>query len=515
MKKIVTAIWVSIILGTPTSYAWGASQVKIYLNDHWEVAPPPKEEAALMASLMPGASVSVKTQAESFLKENRALFRDDPDIGWQASREQAGSALHTVRVEKTWRGLPVLGGEALVHYQDGSIRFASADSTPLNLLPSRPRLSGDEVKGVVFASLRGLAKDVSEPKLMVLVTGEPKTRTARLVYEFSAQDPDGVTVTNHYVDTETGREILSTSNVHTVLDRTVLIGLGTNDDWDVLESGGAFVGWRLALADRGCGAQTGSYGPCSPTDSVMQTGADAAWSNAKMVYDYYRDVHQRDSIDGAGMEIKEVVHFGPGWNNAAWVSDRAVMIYGSGNGTLYDFASPLDVTGHELTHGITSHTADLLYAAESGALNESYSDVFGKLIAFHYGKTNDWKIGAELFRDGKSFIRDMEHPTIAHVRDFKYRGEPCTTGQFGNDSCGVHENSGIPSLAAVLIAKSLGPDKMAKLYYLTLTQLLRSGSTFKEAGAQTEEACGILFGKESSDCTEVKRAFTTVGIDND
>ena len=174
-----------------------------------------------------------------------------------------------------------------------------------------------------------------------------------------------------------------------------------------------------------------------------------------------------------------------------------------------DFASPLDVVAHEITHGVTSSTAALQYASEQGALNESYSDVFGKLVAFSKGKASDWKIGRELFRDGSSFIRDMENPSISHYNNFRYRGQTCH--RF-NDYCGVHENSGIPNRAAVLIAKKIGLDRLGKIYYLTLTQLLRSSSDFKEAKAQTLAACTTLFGQQNPDCKAVSDAFESVGI---
>jgi aureolysin len=162
-----------------------------------------------------------------------------------------------------------------------------------------------------------------------------------------------------------------------------------------------------------------------------------------------------------------------------------------------------------MTHGITANTAALEYSAESGALNESYSDLFGKLIAFKNGKSSDWKIGRELFRDGVGFVRDMENPKVGNNADFLYRGQLC---QRLNDYCGVHENSGIPSRAAVLIAKKIGTEKIGKLYYLTLTQLLRSNATFADAKAQTLAACSTLFGAGSEDCKAVSASFQAVGI---
>ncbi|MCO5144225.1 MAG: M4 family metallopeptidase, partial [Oligoflexia bacterium] len=177
-----------------------------------------------------------------------------------------------------------------------------------------------------------------------------------------------------------------------------------------------------------------------------------------------------------------------------------------------DFASSLDVVAHELTHALTSSTSNLQYVSESGALNESYSDIFGKLVAFKYGNPQkDWKLGKELFKDGKRFIRDMENPEVGHVRDFKYKGQFCNRM---NDFCGVHTNSGIPNKVAVLITNSLGEEKIGKLYYMVLTQMLRTNSDFKEARAQTVEACKRLFrGGSSQECQAVAAAYSEVGIE--
>jgi aureolysin len=162
-----------------------------------------------------------------------------------------------------------------------------------------------------------------------------------------------------------------------------------------------------------------------------------------------------------------------------------------------------------MTHGVTAHTANLEYSDQSGALNESYSDVFGKLVAYKFGKANDWKLGKDLFKDGQRFVRDMENPEVGHMNDYKYKGEFCS--RF-NDFCGVHTNSGIPSKAAVLLAKKIGLEKLGKIYYLTLTQLLRTNSDFQEAKAQTQAACSTLFGEQSPDCAAVGEAFSAVGI---
>ena len=129
--------------------------------------------------------------------------------------------------------------------------------------------------------------------------------------------------------------------------------------------------------------------PCQDLNPATMASALAAWTNSGLVHDYYQNTHRRNSVDGNGLPLRSIVNFGgESFQNAAWFDDRKIMLYGNGgsDGRFNDFASPLDVVAHEITHGVTSSTAALQYASEQGALNESYSDVFGKLVAFSKGK---------------------------------------------------------------------------------------------------------------------------------
>ena len=124
---------------------------------------------------------------------------------------------------------------------------------------------------------------------------------------------------------------------------------------------------------------------------------------------YYRDVHGRDGFDDAGSEVVSVVHAGIQYGNAAWVQGMDFMMYGDGDGELMgDMTTGVDVAGHELTHGVTAKTAKLTMMDQTGALNEAYSDFFGKMIA----KDGNWVIGASLSLDHTKFpgIRDLANP---------------------------------------------------------------------------------------------------------
>jgi Zn-dependent metalloprotease len=470
--------------------------------------------------------VDLQQAAESFLDQNSRLLHFDPGSSeYIAEGTLKGPELETHRFLKIWNGLPVLGGEALVHFKDGRVLFANADSTPLESLSPVPRISAENARAIAFSSYRGVAMLAEQPKLKVLILNQEAFPQAHLVYEVTVADRDRFSSDVHFLSADTGSELAATSHVQTAVERRIFTGLGTQEDFSVLTNNNIENRWPALFADKGCpkliaefvsrisnnGAPDPEVCQKGPLDNAVLTSALAAWANSGLVYDYFLTTHQRDSIDGKGMEIRSVVNFGGvNFQNAAWYNNRLLMLYGMGNNNTYnDFASPLDIVGHELTHGITASTAALRYFDEAGALNESYSDVFGKLIAFRFGKASDWKVGKDLFRASGTYMRDMENPDVSHTKDYKYRNQICNRL---NDFCGVHANSGIPSKTAVLLAQRIGLEKVGKLYYLTLTQLLRSNSNFLEARSQTEAACKVLFGSESRDCMALRSAMAEVGM---
>lgn len=196
----------------------------------------------------------------------------------------------------------------------------------------------------------------------------------------------------------------------------------------------------------------------------------------------YQDVFQRNSIDDAGLDLSGTVHFSQQYDNAYW--DGEQMVFGDGDGVLLTrFTIAVDVIGHELTHGVTGATADLQYKNQSGALNESVSDVFGSLVKQYAlgqrAEEADWLIGAGLLAEGVNGValRSMRAPGTAydderlggrdpqpaHVRDYLR-----TTG----DNGGVHTNSGIPNHAFYLAAVALGGnawERAGRIWYDVLT----------------------------------------------
>lgn len=265
----------------------------------------------------------------------------------------------------------------------------------------------------------------------------------------------------------------------------------------------------------------------SNTTGKFTTEADkspvSAHHNAGKVISFYKNVFQRDSLDNNGMDVHSFTHFDLNYNNAFW--SGGVMIYGDGDGEEFTYLSgDLDVVGHEMTHGVIEYTADLAYHNQSGALNESMADVFGVLISTYdkYNVANrgtwkfdsaDWVVGDDIYTPNiqGDALRSLKDPTLygqpAHMTEY-YELADTKDEDWG----GVHINSGIPNKAAYNIAKSIGMDKTARIYYRALTQYMHADTNFQQAAYCLVQAAADLYGKGSNEITVIKNSFASTGV---
>jgi Zn-dependent metalloprotease len=253
--------------------------------------------------------------------------------------------------------------------------------------------------------------------------------------------------------------------------------------------------------------------------------ADEAYDGAGSTYDFYDKVLGRSSVDGRGMPLISSVHYGVRYDNAMWNGSQ--MVYGDGDGKLFNrFTACLEIIGHELTHGVTQHTAALEYHDQSGALNEHFSDVFGVLVKQYTLKQTaakaDWLIGAGLLATAVhgDAIRSMKAPGTAyddkvlgkdpqpaHMRDYR---------KLTSDNGGVHVNSGIPNHAFYRVATLLGGkawDVAGRIWYDALTTKLSASASFRDCAAATAAAAAQRYGATSEPHAAVVQAWKDVGID--
>ena len=259
-----------------------------------------------------------------------------------------------------------------------------------------------------------------------------------------------------------------------------------------------------------------------PTGDVA---VDEAYDGMGSTWDLYADVFDRNSWDDEGGELIGTVHFDNDYDNAFWNGEQ--MVYGDGDGELFNrFTIAIDVIGHELTHGVTGDESELRYEGQSGALNESLSDVFGSLVKQYAAAPQetadvaDWLIGEGLFTAAVTGValRSMAAPGTAYDDDVLGKDpQPAHMDDFvvtAGDNGGVHINSGIPNHAFYLLATALGGyawERAGKIWYAACTDdALSPDANFQEFADLTVEHAGSLFGETEREAT--RAAWDQVGI---
>ncbi|AXK36902.1 M4 family peptidase [Streptomyces armeniacus] len=257
---------------------------------------------------------------------------------------------------------------------------------------------------------------------------------------------------------------------------------------------------------------------------VKDASVNRAYTGLGATFELFLAAFARDSIDGAGLPLDATVHYGEKYGNAFWDGER--MVFGDGDGEVFrDFTLAMDVIGHELTHGVTQYTANLEYLGQSGALNESVSDVFGSLIKqYELGQTAeqaDWLIGAELFTDKVEGValRSMKAPGTAYDDDVLGKDpQPAHMDDYVNtssDNGGVHINSGIPNHAFHQLATALGGhawERAGRIWYDTLTGgKLKPDADFAAFAAATVGAARERYGSGEEE-TAVRESWAAVGV---
>ncbi|WP_333769626.1 M4 family metallopeptidase [Streptomyces sp. IBSBF 2435] len=259
-------------------------------------------------------------------------------------------------------------------------------------------------------------------------------------------------------------------------------------------------------------------------EPASDASVNRAYDALGATFETYLKAYGRHSIDNAGLPLNASVHYLKGYNNAFWNGEA--MVFGDGDGRIFlDFTIPLDVIGHELTHGVTQYSANLDYQGQSGALNESVSDVFGSLIKqFSLGQTADqadWLIGAGLLAPGVNgkALRSMKDPGTAYD-DPQLGKDPQPASMSGyidttQDNGGVHLNSGIPNRAFYLAATAIGGhawEQAGQIWYDTLTGgKLSSQAQFADFAAVTVAAAVARYG-EGAQSQAVRDGWTQVGV---
>lgn len=480
----------------------------------------------------PVAAASFEQAATAFLSAQQQAFGLRTGASELAVRKTSedGAGNGFVRFQQTYQGLPIIGAELVVQLDAGrNVLSVNARSVGDLALSTQPSVSAaDAAKSAVSSTAR--AHDVS---LVSLKASEPtlSVHDARVM-----GGPPAPPALVWRVDV--------TSAAHPEIEQVVLVDA---------QNGRVAVTFNQSpnaapknATQRVCDAANSvSKVPCGTSDGIANPGSSAvsdvklAFKYAESTYDFYARRFDRNSLDGKGLTLVSTVRFqrtsGQDYQNAFWSSDLGQMVYGK------DFATAEDVVGHELSHGFTSFTSGLFYFYQSGALNESLSDIFGELVQRSNDTSDGWLLGEDL---PVGAIRNMKDPTKTPNPQFSLpQPDKMTstlwTGDFsGVDRGGVHTNSGVGNKAAYLLTdgdtfngqtiKGLGIDKTAAIFFRVNAFLLSSSSDYADFGNAMKQACKDLIGSKprnkkgnttsaitSTDCQQVAKVVTATEMYKD
>ncbi|MES5821279.1 M4 family metallopeptidase [Streptomyces sp. RG80] len=522
----------------------------------------------LAAALSPTAGAADRpTRATAVDNAASALVTQAKSLGLTSAQDtrvrdvvvDKNGAQH-VRYDRAYRGLPVLGGDFVVHLDsDGAYRSADrATRRAISLSSVTPALSAPKAADLATDALRAanlgetLKKLTAKPQLVVdALHGAPKLAwRTDVVAQDSLGNPVARTV---LTDAGTGAQIDAWDSIETASgDGKSLYG-GTVP----LETTLSGSSYQLKDATRG-NTYTGDaanktdlciLGICfSRAPATVFTDADNHWGTGAtsdrataavdaqygtdVTWDYYKNVHGRSGIAGDGKGSFNRVHYGNNYNNAFWDDSCFCMTYGDGDGTQLGPLVSLDVAGHEMSHGVTSKTAALTYSGESGGLNEATSDIFGTLVEFYAGNSSDsgdYLIGEKIVRSGfgRDALRYMDKPSKdANSAD-------CWSSTVGN--LDVHYSSGVANHFAFLLAEGsgartvngvnynsptcngssvtgIGRDKLGAIWYRALTVYMTSSTNYAGARTATLNAAKDLYGTGSAEYDAVAAAWSAVNV---
>ncbi|MET9311531.1 M4 family metallopeptidase [Kribbella sp. NPDC003505] len=458
--------------------------------------------------------------------------------------DQDGSS--HVRMDRTIGGLPVLGGDVVVHQsKDGAFKGASLTLSKSANVGRTPKLGSATATAKAVA--KGLKAD-GKPSLVI----EARKGAPRLAYLVTAVGtqadgtPSRITTT---VDALTGAKLVSEQHIETATGDGKSLYSGTVP----LQTSTATGGYTLTDATRGGGytadannktdsllCQLFGFGCTAPTrftdaDNHWGTGANTdrataavdAHYGAATTFDYYKFVHGRNGIFGDGKGVPSRVHYGSNYVNAFW--DGKQMTYGDGDNVVAGPLVSIDVAGHEMSHGVTEHTANLTYSGESGGLNEATSDIFGTLVEFYSNNASDpgdYYIGEEIMKD-RPALRFMDKPS----KD----GNSADCWSSGVGNLDVHYSSGVANHFAYLLAEGtgaktigglphnastcngttlagIGRDKLGKIWFRALSTYMTSGTTYAQARTATLNAATDLYGASSPERAAVAATWSAVSV---
>ncbi|MCT9105075.1 M4 family metallopeptidase [Streptomyces mirabilis] len=459
-------------------------------------------------------------------------------------KDQDGT-LHT-RYERTYAGLPVLGGDVIVHTPPASLAAGTVSSTfnnkrTITVASTTATFTKSAAASKALKAAKSLAaeKPTTDSARKVIWAGSGTPKLAWETVIGGLQD-DGTPSQLHVItDATSGQELYRYQGIKTGTGNTQYSGTVTLNTtlsgstyqlYDTtrgghktysLNNGTSGTGTLMTDADDTWGTGSGS--------NTQTAGADAAYG-AQETWDFYKNTFGRSGIKNDGVAAYSRVHYSTAYVNAFWDDDCFCMTYGDGTSSTHALTS-LDVAGHEMSHGVTSNTAGLDYSGESGGLNEATSDIFGTGVEFYAGNSSDvgdYLIGEKIDINGDGTpLRYMDEPDkdggsadswysgVGNL-DVHYSSGPAnhmfyllSEGSGTKTINGVTYNS--PTSDGVAVA-GIGRAAALQIWYKALTTYMTSSTNYAGARTAALNAATALYGASSTQYAGVANAFAGINV---
>ncbi|MFD9003855.1 M4 family metallopeptidase [Streptomyces sp. NPDC059582] len=457
--------------------------------------------------------------------------------------KDADGTVHT-RYERTYDGLPVLGGDLVVDTAKSgdttAVTKATRSAIKVASLTAAVPATQAEAQALSLARSAGADKaatDRAPRKVVWAANGTPV-----LAYEtvVGGLQEDGTPNELHVItDAATGKKLYEYQGIETGTGNTMYSGTVTLGS---TQSGSTY---NLTDGTRG-GHRTNNLNHGTSGTGTLFSGPDDTWGNgsasnletagadahygAALTWDYYKNVQGRSGIRGDGVGAYSRVHYGNNYVNAFWDDSCFCMTYGDGSGNTHPLTA-IDVAGHEMTHGVTSNTAGLNYSGESGGLNEATSDIFGTAVEFYAANPSDvgdYLIGEEIDINGNGTpLRYMDKPSKDGAsKDSWYSGIGSVDVHYSSGPANhffylLSEGSGAKVINGVsynsptsdgLPVTGIGRAKAEKIWFRALTTKFTSTTNYAAARTGSLAAAGELYGTTSAEYKAVQDAWAAVAV---
>ena len=460
------------------------------------------------------------------------------------------------KYQQHFNGIPVDGRSVTVHSENGQIKQLTGDFKPLELASTTPSLTkagglqaamnhigatkyawqGDECNHKASSHEgHGHDHDFTMPEGELVIFAHPSDKTlVRLAYKYDIYASEPLYRAYVYVDANSGEVLFENNRIHHTDEGGTCTTLYNGTQNITVDNTGSL--YRLRQTTDGNGIETydmnngtnysnaSDVTSSSPNFTATSTHtANQAHFGAEQTHQYFMSQHSRNSYNGAGAIIKSYVSYSSNYVNAFWDGSR--MTYGDGDGVNYGPLVSLDIVGHEIAHGVTEYTANLVYSYESGALNESFSDIFGESIENYATGTNDWLMGDQIGAGGSGgALRSMSNPNTYGDPD-TYLGTNWYSGS--GDNGGVHYNSGVQNKWFYILTEGesgtndngdayavsgIGMTAAGAIAYRNLSVYLSSSSNYAAARAGAIQSAIDLYGAGSDEEIATTDAWYAVGV---